>query len=425
MANTIRILFALLLAAFLLIAGNGLQGTLLSVRADLEGFSLPLIGALMSSYFFGFTAGCQITPHLVKRVGHIRSFTALASIASAAALAYALAVNPAFWIVLRILTGFCLAGLYMIIESWINENATNERRGRILSIYRIVDLAAGTLGQALLAAADPTAFSLFAVVSILISIALVPVALTTTAQPKPISSARLDLKKLFRISPLAAFGCLCVGIANGAFWAVGAVFVQRSGYDVDTVAIFMATVVVGGAIVQLPLGLLSDLMDRRIVIILTAALCAGAGILLAFTGGGSEEMLLAGAFAFGLSAMPVFGLCVAHANDRAEPHEYVTLAAGLLMLYGAGAVAGPIIAPLAMQAAGPEALFIHTSVVYFALALYGLYRLPQRRPTPPEESEAYLSVPRTSPSVFEIDPRGESAPDDDESTEETHEAPTA
>jgi len=411
MGKVIRILAALLIAAFFLIAGNGLQGTLLAVRGNLEGFPLLMVGFLMSAYFAGFIGGCRIAPLMVKRVGHIRSFTALASIASAAALAYALAVYPAVWIGLRIITGFCMAGLYMIIESWINENATNERRGRILSVYRITDLVAATLGQALLAAADPTMFSLFAIVSILISLALVPVALTNSAQPRPIASARLDLEKLFRISPLAAVGCLCVGAANGAFWAVGAVYVQQLGYDVRTIAVFMTTAVIAGALSQWPLGLASDTVDRRIILV--ASLCAASGAFLAAAGGTSSEMLLYGAFAFGFTAMPIFGLCVAHANDRAEPHEYVTLAASLLLLYGVGAVIGPVMAPLAMGAFGPHALFMHTAATYALLAIFGLFRVFLRDPAPRSNRETYVSVPRTSPTVFEIDPRGEPSPEDD------------
>lgn len=413
MGKTIRILSALLIAAFFLIAGNGLQGTLISVRGNLEGFPLPLIGLLMSAYFVGFTAGCRIAPRMVKRVGHIRSFTALASIASAAALAYVLAVNPVVWIVLRVITGFALAGLYMIIESWINETAENETRGRILAVYRIVDLTAGTLGQILLAAADPMLFSLFAVVSILISLALVPVALTTTAQPRPIASTKLDLAKLFRISPLAGIGCLAVGAANGAFWAVGAVYVQRIGYDVKTAAIFMTSVVIAGALAQWPLGMMSDRIDRRLIIIVVSGLCAASGAMLAISGATSGEMLIFGACAFGLTAMPIFGLCVAHANDRAEPDEYVTLAAGLLMLYGAGAILGPVIAPVAMQFGGPQALFIHTSVIYGGLAVFGLFRVVLRDAAPRSQREAYVSVPRTSPTVFEFDPRGEAAPEEE------------
>ncbi len=407
MAQTIRVLSALLIAAFLLISGAGLQGTLLAVRGNIEGFSLVLLGSLMSAYFLGFTVGCQAAPHMVKRAGHIRSFTALASIASAAALAHALAVNPVFWILLRVIAGFCMAGLYMIIESWINEGATNERRGRVLGVYRLVDLSAGTMGQAMLAAADPSGFELFAVVSIVISVALVPVALTSTTQPTPITSAEIDLKKLFRISPLAAYGCLSVGAANGAYWAVGAVYVQNLGYDIQTVAAFMTTVVVCGALSQVPLGYVSDLFDRRLLLVGIAAACSGAGVLLALTGAQSEILLLAGAAGFGFTAMPIFGLAVAHANDRAEPHEYVTLAAGLLLLYGAGAIVGPFIAPIVMQNFGAPSLFFYTSTVYGALTLFGLYRIQRSDAVKPEERETYVSVPRTSPAVFEIDPRSE------------------
>lgn len=407
MGTVIRILSALLIASFFLIAGNGLQGTLLSVRGDIEGFSLLLIGTLMSAYYVGFIAGCHFAPRMVKRAGHIRTFTALASIASAAAIAYALAAEPIFWIGLRIITGFALAGLYMIIESWINETASNDNRGRILAVYRMVDLGALTIGQALLAAADPAAFTLFALVSILISLALVPVAMTTTSQPKPIANTELNLSKLFRISPLAASGCLSAGAANGAFWAVGAVYVQHIGYSVDTVAIFMASVVVAGAISQWPIGLLSDQIDRRLVIIAVAIACAASGILLAVTGTNSMQSLLIGGMCFGLSGMPIFGLSVAHANDRAEPHEYVTLAAGLLLLYGVGAVAGPLIATAVMSQFGAQTLFGHTSAIYVALALFGLFRLLVSDRPSRKQREDFVAVPRTSPMVFEIDPRGE------------------
>lgn len=414
MASTIRTLSALLLAAFILIAGNGLQGTLLAIRGDIEGFSLTLIGLLMSAYFFGFIVGCRYAPQMVKRVGHIRSFTALASIASASALTHVLAIDAVFWVLLRAITGFCLAGLYMILESWINEAATNETRGRVLSVYRITDLSAATVGQMLLATGDPAQFRLFAVVSIIISLALVPVALTSSAAPRPISNATLDLRRIMRISPLAAVGCLAVGAANGAFWAVGAVYVQRLGYDITAVAGFMSSVVIAGALSQWPLGLLSDQIDRRLVIIAIAGACAVSGTILAMTGGVSVWMLIAGGCAFGFFAMPQFGLAIAHANDRAERDEYVSLNAGLLLLYGVGAVAGPIVGPVVMQVFGPQALFFYTSAVYSALALFGLYRVTQRDAVTMEDREDFVSVPRTSPGVFGMNPHAEENVDGEE-----------
>lgn len=407
MASTIRTLSALLFAAFILIAGNGLQGTLLAVRGNIEGFSLTMIGLLMSAYFAGFIAGCRYAPGMVKRAGHIRSFTALASIASASALAHILAVEAPVWIFLRCITGFCLAGLHMILESWINEAATNENRGRVLSFYRMTDLGAVTIGQMLLAIADPAQFTLFAIVSILISLALVPVAMTTTAAPRPISDATLDLKKILRISPLAAAGCLASGAANGAFWAVGAVYAQQLGYGVDIVAIFMSAVVVAGAAAQFPLGMISDRMDRRLVIIAASAACAAGGSLLALTGTISVWALIAGGCAFGFFAMPQFGLAIVHANDRADPDEYVSLNAGLLLLFGVGAVAGPVAGPLAMELFGASTLFFYTSVIYAALSLFGLYRLTQRDAVAEEDREDYVLVPRTSPGVFEMNPHAE------------------
>ncbi|WDI32210.1 MFS transporter [Hyphococcus flavus] len=407
MTNTIRTLSALLLAAFILIAGNNLQGTLLAIRGDLEGFSLTLVGLLMSAYFVGFIAGCRYAPGMVKRVGHIRSFTALASLASASALAHLLAIDATIWIVLRVISGFCLAGLHMILESWLNENATNETRGRILSVYRITDLSAATAGQMLLAASDPAGFVLFALVSILMSIALVPVALTTSTAPQPISDDTLNLKRIFHISPLAGAGCFAVGAANGAFWAIAAVFVQRLGYSVTIVAWFMSAVVIAGAVSQWPLGHLSDRIDRRLVIIGAAGGSTLGGVFLSLTSTISPLMLLAGGCVFGLFAMPLFGLSVAHANDRAKPTEYVSLNAGLLLLYGAGAVAGPVIAPVIMQFTAPQALFLYTSSIHVLLVVFGIWRVIRRDAVPEEEREDFISVPRTSPGVFEMNPNVE------------------
>jgi len=407
MGGVIRTITALLLASSILIAGNGLQNQLLAIRANLEGFPLHLIGMLLSVYSAGFILGCRYAPVLVKRVGHIRTFTALASLASAAALIHVIFVSPFVWIALRVVTGFALAGLQMIIESWINERATNETRGRVLSVYRIIDLGATTVGQLLLTIADPMGFALFALVSILVSLALVPVALTTATAPQPIATAKLDIAKLYRVSPLAAVGSFSVGLANGAFWAMGAVYVQQIGYDITAVAVFMSAVVVAGAVAQWPLGYLSDRIDRRWVIVSVSALCAVSGAYLAAAGGRSFVELISGGIAFGLFAMPLFGLSVAHANDRAQPDEYIETNGGLFLLYGVGAVAGPILGPTVMSAASPGALFLYTSGVYALLTAFGLLRVMQRERAPKADREAYVAVPRTSPVVFELDPRTE------------------
>ncbi len=416
---------ALLFAAAILLAGNGLQATLLSVRANIDGFTLTQIGFLMSSYYVGFIAGCRYAPRMVARVGHIRTFTALASVASAVALVHALIVDPAFWSVLRLISGFCFAGLHMIVESWINEKATNENRGRVLSIYRIVDLAAVTLGQLLLIVASPTQFALFAITSILISISLVPVALTTSMAPARVHVAKLNLNKLFSVSPLASVGCFCVGAANGAFWSIGPVFVQQIGYDVATVATFMSAAIVGGAVSQWPVGLLSDKMDRRIVIISVSILAAASGFFLAEAAAISHSALLAGAAFFGFFAMPLFGLNAAHANDHAEEGEFVAVSGGLFLLYGAGAILGPVLGPVFMGIGGPAALFRYTGGVHCLLAGFGLYRMLRRAsPTAAEKSD-YVPIPRTTPGVFEFDPRSPAEAEEENEADNSDAPPVA
>ncbi len=407
MRQALLTIASLLLAASILLAGNGLQGTLLAVRADIAGFALPLIGFLLSAYFVGFIAGCRYAPRLIARVGHIRTFTALASIASASALAHAIFVDPPFWMFLRAISGFCFAGLYMIIESWINEKASNKNRGGVLSVYRVVDLSATTAGQLLLTMSDPAGFVLFALISILISISLVPIAMTTSVAPAPVIAAQLNLQKMYRVSPLAVIGAFSVGAANGAFWAVGPVFVQRLGYDIGAIATFMSAAIIGGALSQWPLGFLSDKTDRRLVIVLISALCAVSGLFLSVFAATSFPALLIGASLFGFFAMPLFGLSAAHANDHAEPGEFVAISGGLFLLYGAGSIIGPIIGPALMELFGTQALFQYTAAVHALLVLFGLYRMTRRRAPQGDDKSDYVPVPRTTPNVFELDPRGD------------------
>lgn len=412
-------LAALLISAAILLAGGGLQGTLVAVRANIEGFSLLVIGLLMSSYFVGFITGCLAAPGMVARAGHIRAFTALSAIAAAAALTYALAINIPVWIFLRIVTGYCFAGLYMIIESWINEKSSNETRGQTLSVYRIVDLVAMTVGQFLLTVASPAGFALFSLVAILICVSIVPVAMSKAIAPEPLTRTRLDITKLFRISPLAVAGSLCVGLSNGAFWAIAPVYVQRLGYDLTMVATFMSVAIVSGALAQWPIGYLSDLIDRRKVLIAVAAASAASGIFLSSLGEISLTLLLTGSCLYGIFAMPIFGLSAAQANDHAESDEFVAISAGLLLLYGVGSIFGPVMAPLLMEAISPSALFGYTAAVHGLLFAFGLYRMTQRAPVPAAKQEDYVPVPRTSPAIFEIDPRSGDCEDQPEPGVET------
>lgn len=403
MLRAVSAILPLLLAAAILLAGNGLQGTLLAVRANLEGFPTSLIGVLMSAYYAGFVLGCRFNPSFIKSVGHIRTFLALASIASASALIHPLYVDVWIWAVLRAITGFCFAGLIMVIESWINERATNSNRGRILSVYRVIDLSATTAGNALLATADPADFHLFATVSILMSIALVPVALTKSDAPKPIETARLDIPRLFKLSPVAAVGAPLIGLANASFWAVGAVYAQQLGYGTTLIASFISAVIIGAALLQWPLGWLSDRIDRRRVILGAAILGIATTISLSLFGGASPQALLALGALFGAFIIPMFGLTAAHANDHAEPGDAVSTNGGLLLLHGCGSVIGATAGATIMSIFGPPALFIYIAAIYVFLSAFCLYRIMTSPPVPEAKKSPFTPLPKNAaPTVFEI-----------------------
>ncbi len=401
----IKSIGTLLISAAILLAGSGLLGTLVAVSAELHGFPVVAIGFMSSCYFAGFMAGCLITPHLVKRVGHVRVFAALSSLIAASALMHMLVINVPAWAILRAITGFGFAGLYMLIESWINEQAPNEKRGKVLAIYRMVDLSALTAGQFMLTLGDPKNFVLFSVVAILISIAIIPISISTSKAPAQVSETKLDIKKLFRVSPLAVIGCFAVGLTSGAFWGVAPVFVQQLGHPVIIVSVFMSAVIASGAVMQWPMGWLSDKVGRRKVIILASIGASLSGLFLWHYAPLSLEFLVLGGVLYGTFGMQLFGLSAAHANDFAQPHEFVTISGGLFLIFGVGSVLGPSIAPIVMEIAGPSAMFAYTALIHIILALYGMYRLTQR--VSPTGLGDYVSMPqpRTMMLIRRTDPR--------------------
>lgn len=411
MFRAVAAISALLLAAAILLAGNGLQATLLSVRGSLEGFPTALIGLLMAAYFAGFVVGCRVNPTFIKSVGHIRTFVALASVASAATLAHALVIDPAAWALMRAVTGFCFAGLIMIIESWINERATNANRGKILSVYRVIDLGALTAGNALLVTADPMGFELFAAVSILVSLALVPVALTRSPAPKPIATARLDIPRLIAVSPVAAIGAPLSALANGAFWAVGPVYALALGHGPVAVAGFINAAVIGAAALQWPLGWISDRIDRRLVMVGASLTCSVAAMALSQLGDESQVWMLSLGAVVGAFMIPMFGLCAAHANDHAPPDSAVATNGGLLLLHGCGSVVGATAGGVIISVFGPNALFDYVAIVYVAFAGFALYRITRRAPLADEAKTPFTPSPtNAAPTVFEIaqeEPQGE------------------
>lgn len=415
MIATLAPVSALLLSVVFLLMGNGLQGTLLPVRAQLELFSTTDIGILGSFYFLGFAAGCYLGPLVVRRAGHIRTFAAMVSLASTATLVHVLVLEPVFWWPVRAITGFCFAVLYMVIESWLNEKSTNETRGTVFSIYTVINLFVLTVGQMMLTLADPKAFPLFAVASILVSIAALPVALTKSPALAPIASVQIRIRYLFKSSPVGVVGALVVGFANGSFWSLAPVFAQSNSAVAGTsgIATFMSISVIAGAMAQWPFGWLSDRIDRRKVIVIVCVGAAAMGIGMAVLGQRWENAAYVFSFLFGLFAFPLYAICAAHMNDSVEEGGFVEAAGGLLLLYGTGAVIGPILASASMRLVGGEGLYFFTAVAHMAMAGFAIYRLGRRERRPEAEREPFADSVRIAQTVATIDPLPEALAKED------------
>jgi MFS family permease len=369
----------LLLGTAILLTGQGLQGVLLPVRASLESYSALSIGLFGGAYFLGFTLGCWRGVAMIRRVGHVRAFAAMTAIASAAPLLHGLFVNLASWTVLRGVTGFCFAVLYVVIESWLNERATNRNRGIVFSAYILINMTVLAVGQQLLLLGNPLDLGLFALTAVLISLAAVPVLLAVQDEPKEVEEARIDFRSLFRNSPVGAVGTFAAGLNNGVFWALAAVFITTYSTSTDSAAWFMTAAIIGGAAAQWPLGWWSDRVDRRWVLV---AICvAGTLISLAtwlLAPRLPLEAVIGLGVAWGAVAFPTYSISVAHANDWASPDHFVQVSASLLLLYGIGAIIGPLLAPLLMEALGASGMFLFNAVVFAGLLVYTLARMRRR-----------------------------------------------
>src|SRR5690625_4601682 len=377
----------LLLGAAMLLFGGALQGMLLPVRAQLESFDAISIGLIGSSYFSGFILGCFQGPRLVRGVGHIRTFTAIVAVASCTILLHAAIVGPVAWWIFRAITGFCLAILYLVIESWLNEKATNANRGMIFSTYVILGHAMATAGSFGVSLMNPSDFRIFIAGSIMISLAPVPIALSRREAPAPIKAARLRPGKILAPSPVAFFGCMGAGLANGSFSALMPVYAAEMGFKVSDVAILGAFSAMAAAISQWPLGRLSDRFDRRYLIIAASMASAMAGAALAIVQIGAVAPIVIGIVAFSAMSLPIYAMAVAHANDHAEPDEFVAISGGLLLVWAGGAVCGPILASGAMSWSGPGALFLFTAAMHVGLAAFSAWRI-SRRAAPAEEERS-------------------------------------
>lgn len=395
--SAIRPLIPLLLAAGILLGGNGVQSTLIALRGAREGFEPSIIGFIGTAYFAGFLLGCVFITRIMKSVGYIRSFSALAAIAAAGTLLLVVVIHPGMWIAIRFVTGFCFAGLFTIMEAWLNSGVANKDRARVLAIYRIVDLGCVTGAQFLIPAFGVDGFQIFAIMSIMITLSLVPVSLGDRTNPTAPEQVRLDLKRAWRISPLASIACIAVGLTNSAFRTLSPVYAEQIGMSVTDVVTFVSLSIVGGALIQYPLGHVSDLWDRRRVMLIAAAGSAASALALAFLAGSDPWLNFVLVFVFGSFAMPLYSLSAAHANDRAGQGEFVLVNAALMLFYSLGAVFGPTAASYIMQRFGPDALFTYSASVYVALIAVTLYRMSMRPAAPEGRRTRFVAMLRTSP----------------------------
>ena len=408
MSSVVKIYALFLGSAFLMFAG-GLQGLLLSVRGAEEGFSLLALGLIGTGWSVGFIAGSITVPLLVQRVGHIRAFSIMASIGTITILCNLLLVQDVAWIALRAFSGFCFAGAAMIVESWLNEVAENKSRGTIFSVYTTINMSASTLGQLAMSITGVSSHIPFIVGAIAFICAILPSALTSTPQPRPLASAKLDVWLLYKTSPLAVIAAFSVGMANGTFGTLAPVYGYGQGLDASGIATLFAVTAVLGAIAQVPAGRISDNIDRRWVMIVLGTLAAVVGFLMLLFNprGGWLMYVLFGLYGF--SAYPIYAIAVAHANDFAKQGEFGRVAGGMLLVLGTGLAIGPAIAALVMNLYAPVGLFIVTATFHGALALTAFLRMKVRpvRIDGRIRFRAMSAEKGVTPGTVELDPRSD------------------
>lgn len=401
----------LLIGLGLLLVGIGLLGTLLGVRATVAAFSNAQIGLIMAGYYVGYVVGTMVAPRLIRNVGHIRAFAAFAALAAAASLTFGLIVHPAVWLALRIISGMCVVALYMVVESWLNAQSTGPARGRIFSTYMMSTLIALGTGQFMLLLGDVSELTLFALAAIAIVLGVVPIAVTRITEPRIEVAVPVRLRQLLAISPLGVVGSFSAGIVSGAFWGMAPVFGQRLALDEIDIAVLMSATILGGALLQWPIGHLSDTRDRRTVLILTSVATAAAAAAGGYIVINDEPGLVLASGVYGGLMFALYGLSVAHTNDHLRQEQVLEATRGLLLVYGVGAFCGPLLAGVAMQFGGPVGLPAISATCALLLAIFGVYRVTRRRAPPPEQQTGYVAMVRTTPVALEMHPDADPAPE--------------
>lgn len=408
-----RALAPIMLSAAVLLAGNGMLVTMIALRGPSEGFDSTWIGIFGAAYYLGFLLASWLSIHLIRRAGHIRVFAGLAAAAAATTLLMLLWIEAEVWTVARFVQGLAFSGITTVIESWLNGLIENRNRGRILSIYRVVDLGAVTGGQFLLPVVGITDFHIFVVCAIFFCVALMPVTLSNHSSPAMPETSGFDIRAVWAMSPVACMGCLAVGMANGAFRTLSPTYATAAGLDVAEVATFLSLFIAAGAISQFPIGWLSDRFDRRSVIMFVTVGASAASLFIILAAGLSPMTIFIGSALFGGFALPLYSLSSAHANDHCPPGRFVTLAAGLLLFFAAGAFVGSPVAAIAMEHLGPEALFGFICTVHALFLAFVLYRRTRRPAVPRERQTVHVGLLRTSPAMFALTQHQSSKHQDD------------
>ncbi|MEX3008100.1 MFS transporter [Hoeflea sp. TYP-13] len=416
MTSSIVPITSLLMSAFFMLAASGLAGYLLPLRAVQEGWSTFQISMIATGYAVCFTAGCLVVPRLVLRVGHVRVFAVLAAAMSISLLMHGLVVDPTAWILFRGIAGFSIAGGYMVIESWLNERVTNETRGAVFSVYMVVSMLALMAGQFMVPLGNPMTASLFMVAAILYALALMPTGLSSAQSPQPLTQVSVNLKSLYLKSPAAVVGALLSGTISGSWNNLAPVFAQVNGLSTATGATMLAVAMIGGAVFQIPIGRISDRIDRRYMMAITGLIGVGMCVVNLIVGLTNIYLFLFTVFLLGSVLFVIYSIVVAHANDYAQPDEFVSTSSGLLIVYGGGTMLGPLISGALMDRAGSYALFM---VIGAAFALYGGYayfRTFRRAQATEEDRVDFQAIPITraqTPQTYELDPRVEMTAEDE------------
>ena len=390
--------WALLLGMMLIMIGNGMQATLMGVRGGIEGFGTLQLSVITSAYFLGFLIGSRVTPEMIRRVGHVRVFAALGSFLSAGLIAFPVLTDPYSWTVIRVLLGFCLAGAYVTVESWLNNAATNTTRGRIISAYMVAQTSGIIAAQGLMNVGDASGYLLFILPSILVSLSFAPILLSATPTPAFETDKPMTLRRLYDCSPLGTVGIFILGGVFAAQFGMASVYGAEAGLSVGEISAFVAAIFTGAVVFQMPIGWLSDRVDRRLLILGVAAVGAASTGVGAFLGLDYKTLLMLG-FIMGGMASPLYSLLIAYTNDFLAVEDMASASGGMVFIYGAGAVAGPVATGQLMSMVGPHGFWLFLAVLFGLIAVYAAWRMTQRPSTPVDETGAYVGVSPTGSPV--------------------------